>query len=272
MKKCLVIFVSLFIGLISVNAGSYTGWEHIEVSTLPDASVDTIGSIYDVNGKYYVSELVSSDNQTYQVNDVLKNNDSLIFQDDNLKVNVINYLVDNNCIEQYSSCKLFNYSGRYNYYFGLYYLESDIRYYYYDQTGTSAYIGSLNFTNETSFIYKLYYIKNSDSYPAVITKIYDNYLTSIMFKSLGAVKYEWKEISYSDWFEFDINSNDYYLFYSFTDISNFDVFNWVDFTSFTDFEKVCTVCLINILYSIVWLLVIYVFLKAFNKLISWCFR
>lgn len=272
MKKSLIIFVSLFIGLISVNASTYTGWEHREVTELPEASVDTNGIIYDVNGKYYVSELVSSNNETYSVNDILKYNDELIFQDDNLKENVVNYLIENNCVEQYSSCKLFDYSGRYKYYFSLYYVESSIKYYYYDQTGTSAYTGDLNFTSASTFTYKLYFIKNNETYPAKITNIYNNYLTSIMFKSLGSVSYEWKEIGYYDWFEFDKSDSDFYLFYNFTDISEFDIFSWVNFTSFTDFEKICIVCLVNILYTFVLLLVIYVFLKAFNKLISWCFR
>lgn len=272
MKKILFIVFSIFIGIFTVNAGTYTGWKHIEVSSLPDASVDTFGFIYDFNGKYYITRSVSSNTEVYNVNDILKNNDSLIFKDINLKEKVINYLINNNCYDQYNSnCKLFEYSGRYSYYFSIFYKDDSINYYYYDNSSTGSYIGNLSFDSDT-FVYKLLFIKNNDSYPAKITKIYNNYLTSVMFKSLGSESYEWLEIKYSDWFEFDIKTNDYYLFYNFTDISNFDIFNWVDFTSFSDFEKVCIVCLINILYAIVWLLVIYVFLKAFNKLISWCFR
>lgn len=272
MKKLLFILFSVFFGIFSVNAGTYTGWEHKNVSTLPEASSDTLGYIYNYNDKYYVTRSVSSNNELYSVDDILKNNDSLIFKDTNLREKVINYLVDNNCTDQYNSnCKLFEYSGLYSYFFSIFYKDDSINYYYYDNSSTSAYMGNLKFDSDV-FVYKLYFIKNSDSYPAKITKIYNNYLTSVLFKSLGSDSFEWLEIKYSDWFEFNILNNDYYLFYSFTDISSFDIFSWVDFTSFTDFEKVCTVCMFNILFSISLILFIYIFLKAFNKLISWFFR
>lgn len=260
MKKSLVILASLFIGIFNVHAGTYTGWEHKDVNELPPASEDTSGYVYDVNGKYYVSVLDSTESVNVAVGDSFTKGDYIYLQGDNLKENIINYLTEKNCISFISTCRVFStqYSA-----IGLYYDGSDIMVYW---------NGSNQFTlaiNSDIVSYQLNYISST----VVTVKSIDiDYLANFFYKSLGSISYKWQEISYYDWFEFNPDSTDYYLFYSFTDISNFDIFDWVDFTAFTDFEKVCTVLLVNILYCIIWLLVIYVFLKAFNKLISWCFR
>lgn len=69
-----------------------------------------------------------------------------------------------------------------------------------------------------------------------------------------------------------VPDEDFYLFYTFNDIKEFNIFEDYDFTSFTDFQKLCIVIGINILYLLFIGCSIYILLKAMNKLISWVFR
>ena len=61
----------MFVGFFSVNASSYVGLPHVEVDSLPDPSADYIGSIYDVDDKYYVIEEVASGLRNVEVGDNL---------------------------------------------------------------------------------------------------------------------------------------------------------------------------------------------------------
>lgn len=70
----------------------------------------------------------------------------------------------------------------------------------------------------------------------------------------------------------DISDSNFYLFFNFNDIVNFDVFNDYNFTDFTDFQKIIIVLLINILFILFLGFIIYILLKALYKLFSWVFR
>lgn len=267
-KIFFTIFLS-FITTIYVNASSYVGWQHIEVNSLPVASADTINYIYDFNNKYYVTKVGYSDYSSFDVNDKFNSSTFFYFFSDDLKTNLKNYLVDNNYIDSLHYYRVFDYSyGDYTFSLNFYY-QNDKLYYSFYTSGLSQYTEYISFIDNNSFKLRLSNL-GSDYY--VITKIYNDFPSTVMFSSLPAVSYEWSEISYYDWYEFSSDSNDFYLFYNFTDISSFDILSWVDFTSFDDFQKLVVVIIVNILFCLLLLLFIYVFLKLFNKFVSWIFR
>lgn len=65
--------------------------------------------------------------------------------------------------------------------------------------------------------------------------------------------------------------NDFYLFYDFNDISQFDIFSSYDFTTFTDFEKLVIVFGFNILYLLFIFVIVYIVIKVIYKMLSWLF-
>jgi len=69
-----------------------------------------------------------------------------------------------------------------------------------------------------------------------------------------------------------IPTDDFYLFYNFSDISSFDIFTDFDFTNFTDYEKLSLVIYFNIFYLIFIIACIFIILKVLNKLLSWIFH
>lgn len=70
----------------------------------------------------------------------------------------------------------------------------------------------------------------------------------------------------------DLFNSDFILFYNFTDISSMNIFVDYDFSTFTDFEKLILTICFNILYLIFVIVVVYILLKALNKILTWVFR
>ena len=68
-----------------------------------------------------------------------------------------------------------------------------------------------------------------------------------------------------------ISNHDFYLFYDFNTIINFDILSDYDFTSFTDYQKLIVCLLFNLFYILFIFFILYILLKALNKLLSWVF-
>ena len=67
-------------------------------------------------------------------------------------------------------------------------------------------------------------------------------------------------------------TSDYFLFYDFDTISDFNVFSDFDFTSFTDYEKLMVTIVVNIFYLGFLGFCCYICLKGLYKMLSWVFR
>lgn len=263
-KNILIGLLCLFFGIFNVNASTYTGWEHESVNTLPTASESTLNKIYDYNNKYFVTVVNSTESVKLRVGDTIEANSYIYIMANNLKE-----LMHSNLPKGSSSCpKIINVSrsNGYKTYFGLtdYFDSVDSALYTCSSSGYSS-CSQCSYIND--FTYKWYF-----QIDYTVTSINDTFLKDYLYKSISDVSYTWKEIGYYDWFELnDTESTDFYLFYTFTDISSFDVFSWVDFTSFTDYQKICVVVGINILFLLILFFSIYILLKGLNKLISWLF-
>ncbi len=72
--------------------------------------------------------------------------------------------------------------------------------------------------------------------------------------------------------EVTLPTSDYYLFYDFNTIANFNIFSSYDFTSFTDYEKLMFTIVVNIFYLGFIGFCIYILAKGLYKMISWVFR
>lgn len=270
MKKLIFGFLLLIIFCYNVNASTYIGWNHIDVDVLPDASADTLNNIYDYDDKYFVTEKIITDYSKFGVGDVFDHNTMIYFYDSNLKSNLVTFLSENGYNSSRNYYKLFDYSfSSYTFSFSIYY-SNDTLYCTYFSKSLIQYTETLKFVGDDRIDFSFYYDLDSVSYS--ITKIYSDYPSSVFFSQVSSVSYRWLEISYYDWYEFTSKSTDLYLFYNYSDICSFDIFSWVDFTTFTDFQKVVVVISVNIFFCIFLLFIVYIFIKLFNKLVSWLFR
>lgn len=269
-KYYLLLFIFLFFS-INVNASSYVGWEHISVSTLPEPSKETINKIYDYDNKYYITDVIVTEFEKYEVGDVF---DDLYFVYPNIKNIIYDFLYENDCLTAYN-CKFFDLSDNGRVSISRYQTLNDTFYFWVNSINYSLYSLTDNCTSFSNRCFiddnTIYFNPNLSNKP-IISSIPDNIFSQNAYKSIGQTKYSWKEISYYDWYELnEVESTDYYLFYTFTDISSFDVFSWVDFTTFNDFQKIAIVLMVNGFYLGFVGLCIYILLKALNKLVSWLF-
>lgn len=69
-----------------------------------------------------------------------------------------------------------------------------------------------------------------------------------------------------------IPTTDYYLFFDFDTISDFNVFSDFDFTGFSDYEKLMVTIVVNIFYLGFLGFCCYICLKGLYKMLSWVFR
>lgn len=275
--KILLLLFSLFTLMPGVNAKeNYYDYEVIEIEVLPEASNETVDKLYKVDNKYYLGEKVSSDYTPIPLNEDLKG--KTIFIDyKSITYEFIDSL--------YSSEKLVdgrdfvilnkNFTDTYN----------NVHYYFYKNLYSgigehySLTIPSLNMVTKYDYIS---FLENGDYY-----KAYDSFVSNFSYSITEwlipeleqyfsmtpfEVVYRFKEIPENLVVPPQLKEVDFYLFYTFDDISKFKALSLFDLTTFTDFEKVVTVLLINILFLGFLGFCCYILLKFIYKGISMLFR
>ena len=259
MKKILL-FCSLFlVSFFSVNASeSYVGLPHVEVDELPTATEDLIGYIYDVDDKYYVVDMVLGSFRNVEVGDNLYGKTLYFTFPDDHYLNLPNISGTQKIFYGSSSSiqyTLYETSSFINLYGSntIYQLKNDVL----TNLESIEFIYKENFCQSSTRCEITYVNKDSPSYEYIFIS--------------SDTSYEWKEISYYDWYEYEAENTDFYLLYNFSDISSFDIFSSYDFSTFSDFEKLVIVLLVNILFLAFIGLCIYILIKGLNKMVSWLF-
>lgn len=255
MKK-IILFISLFFASFTlVNAStSYIGLPHVEVDNLPEAEFDLIGTIYDYNEKYYVVEEKIGGYRNIEVGDNLYGK-ALYFE---WPQDICEH------ISPRSKGFIFGNSSAYQYNF-----------YENSQNGTSCIVSFAG--RDLLSLTSLYFDDYRNDFCAYSSlfctvKSIDEDAYSYQFvKIVTDTTYEWKEISYYDWYEYSQESTDFYLLFNFNDITSFDIFSNYNFSSFTDFEKLTIVFLVNMFFIMLVGICIYILIKVINKALSWLF-
>lgn len=311
MKKYLLIFLMIICVPVSAST-DYSSLEHVSVSSLPEASENTLNKIYDYDNKYFVTEkkYVEGNKRHFQVGDDLaKSNICIDFAginfDTNTVFNLIPSVLSDHDISYYQNINdyiktefsNFNLNSFNDYHFSsssygsfifkfnitsynfTFHLQSfftstvDIFKYDYSNYRTNNY----DLSNSVNILDENYCFYNnipSNSSITVVSRIDEsNLIYNLLYLDIDSgYSYSWKEINYSDWYRYSYSDDDLYLFYSFDDICKFNIFSNYDFTTFSDFEKLCITIIINLFFCIFLGLCIYIIIKVFNKFITILFR
>lgn len=311
MKKYLLIFLMIICVPVSAST-DYSSLEHESVSSLPEASENTLNKIYDYDNKYFVTEkkYVEGNKRHFQVGDdlaksnicidfaginfdtstvfnlipsVLSDHDISYYQNinDYIKTEFSNFNLNSYNDYHFSSSSygsfIFKfYITRYDFQFHLQSSFSsifDIFKYDYSNYRTNNYVLS-NSVNILDQNYCFYNNIPSNSIMTVVSRIDEsNLIYNLLYLDIDSgYSYSWKEINYSDWYRYSYSDDDLYLFYSFDDICKFNIFSNYNFTTFSDFEKLCITIIINLFFCIFLGLCIYIIIKVFNKFITILFR
>lgn len=261
MKKIFLFFVLMFICFFSVEASSYVGYPHVKVDTLPNPSIEYSGVIYDVGEKYFVIEQITGGLRNIEVGDNLFGQ-TLYFN-----------FPDNLCDDLSASITPIIKASPYNGNYGTIYEFNNGSICQVSFVGIKPFYrkNGSDLVNLESFemVYNSSFCQSSTT--CIVTEVFKDLVSYKYISVYGDSTYEWKEIDYYDWYEYEAENTDFYLLFNFTDISSFDIFSSYDFSSFSDFEKVTVTILINILFIGFVGLCIYIILKAINKLVSWLF-
>lgn len=311
MKKYLLIFLMIICVPVSAST-DYSSLEHESVSSLPEASENTLNKIYDYDNKYFVTEkkYVEGNKRHFQVGDdlaksnicidfaginfdtstvfnlipsVLSDHDISYYQNinDYIKTEFSNFNLNSYNDYHFSSSSygsfIFKfYITRYDFQFHLQSSFSsifDIFKYDYSNYRTNNY----DLSNSVNILDQNYCFYNnipSNSIMTVVSRIDEsNLIYNLLYLDIDSgYSYSWKEINYSDWYRYSYSDDDLYLFYSFDDICKFNIFSNYNFTTFSDFEKLCITIIINLFFCIFLGLCIYIIIKVFNKFITILFR
>ena len=311
MKKYLLIFLMIICVPVSAST-DYSSLEHESVSSLPEASENTLNKIYDYDNKYFVTEkkYVEGNKRHFQVGDDLaKSNICIDFAginfDTSTVFNLIPSVLSDHDISYYQNINdyiktefsNFNFNTYNDYHFSSssygfftfkfyitrydfqFHLQSsfssifDIFKYDYRNYRTTNY----DLSNSVNILDQNYCFYNnipSNSSMTVVSRIDEsNLIYNLLYLDIDSgYSYSWKEINYSDWYRYSYSDDDLYLFYSFDDICKFNIFSNYDFTTFSDFEKLCITIIINLFFCIFLGLCIYIIIKVFNKFITILFR
>ena len=300
-EKLLDIFVIISFSLIIVFGFSscsklnaeeitYYDWEKVEVSELPEASDSTLDKVYVVNDKYYITnKQVSGGN-----NEPIPLNENL-----NGKTVYFDYVRFFNEYSNSSFTSGFTFLRFSNNKVISYILESygDVIYF----NNFNSTVGSYGLTNvqlfDSRYCFSLddfddYYSGHTNSknghgtyWSTCVKSFYVDRDVSVMENLVGytyfsltpfesTTTYSWQEVSKDlvDPFDRHLSDDDFYLFFTFEDISNFNIFSSYDFSVFTDFEKIVVVGLFNILYLGLFFGVVYIVIKLLNKGLSFIFK
>ena len=258
-----VLFMILDISVIHADEINYYDWQLDEVSSLPEASSNTLNKVFKYNNKYYITESESSGGLSVgmQLCNVNFINNGTVFPD---------VTTDDNGIILAEATRLAD-----NLVYSIRYVNSSWNNKVVSFFTTSAYFNG-TWYSPISFSCNSYVLNRGG---VVLTNIYsDTSVSSILdwfeLESAGVVTYTWKEVSEDLVIPFDnhLDDRDFYLFYSFEDISEFNILSNYDFSNFSDYEKLVIVIGFNLLFLSFVGVVIYIFIKLLNKGFSLIFN
>lgn len=267
------LFLIFDIKCLNAEEITYYDWEQVEVSTLPEASSSTMNKVYINNSKYYITNEVvtgAGNPRPLQVGDDLCSGyviiedfttQELIDWYESYHGDVYNPKIMYNHASFDNSFLLITGSHIFKFY-GLILMYNDVK------------ISSISFPYTMDF--SNHQVCTSSAVPDTVQYIHPDWnLTFIKYVSNSSVAtYSWQEVSEDLVIPFDrhLSDDDFYLFYSFEDISNFNILSNYDFTNFSDFEKLMVVIGFNLIFIIFLFGVVYIFIKLLNKGISFIFK
>lgn len=279
MKKLLLLLSLTFIPVL--NAQTYYDYEKVEVEELPTASAETTDKVYIVGNSYYVTEKTLGSVTPMVIGNNMKGVTLYNAIPDNLMELDIWKNLDSCKSHYYCKGNIFNYDRNpspltffvdfSNNKFILYFNgkdHQDSQLIIENNVVTKAFTSSvyeydLVFTTK----YYEYTVNGLPELAAFLDYIYEHVSTSSIDTT-----YSWKEVRKSDVYEITVKDDDFYFFFSYNDISNFNILSSYDFTNFTDFEKIVIVLGFNIFFLMFLGFIVYIFIKLVNKGITLMFR
>ncbi len=279
MKKLLLFLSLTFIPVL--NAQTYYDYEKVEVEELPTASAETTDKVYIVGNSYYVTEKTLGSVTPMVIGNNMKGVTLYNAIPDNLMELDIWKNLDSCKSHYYCKGNIFNYDSNpspltffvdfSNNKFILYFNgkdHQDSQLIIENNVVTKAFTSSvyeydLVFTTK----YYEYTVNGLPELAAFLDYIYEHVSTSSIDTT-----YSWKEVRKSDVYEITVKDDDFYFFFSYNDISNFNILSSYDFTNFTDFEKIVIVLGFNIFFLMFLGFIVYIFIKLVNKGITLLFR
>lgn len=276
--KILLLLFSLFTLMPGVNAKeNYYDYEVIEVEVLPDVSESIVDKLYKVDNKYYLGEKVNSDYTPIPMNEDLKGKTIYIDYKGITYEFVNNLFTSNSYIEGHDFVTLNKISNDSYNKIGYKFFKNSL-----GNISLNHYVLNVPTLNniETQKRFAIVedgsYVESFDSFVSnfsyTITEWLIPELEQFFSMTPFEVVYQFKEIPESLVVKPVPKEVDFYLFYTFEDISKFKALSLFDLTTFTDFEKVVTVLLINILFLGFLGFCCYILLKFIYKGISMLFR
>lgn len=268
MKKLLLLLSFTFIPIL--NAQTYYDYEKVEVEQLPTASADTTDKVYIFGKSYYVTEskYISGTQRPIQLNDNLVKG-KIYFKGitkeefDSLPKFSLASPLKYSPSDNRDLITLYNNGGKAQIRINKKQLFLDYRSIYFPYDGFYIDISD-----------DLYF--NSSSGENVITFIDEDYRGFLdkffVYEFDSYTVYSWKEVSKSDVYDIIVKDDDFYFFFSYNDISNFNILSSYDFSNFTDFEKIVVVLGFNIFFLMFLGFIVYIFIKFINKGITLLFR
>ena len=276
MKKLLLLLSLTFIPVL--NAQTYYNYEKVEVEELPTASAETTNKVYVKGKSYYVTESTTLDGApTYLQLGVNYKGQRIYFDYKNPFVEFA-YSNCSNCV--WITFDSFYYRGNLNIHGAMFknYLTPVIDSSY-DVVGVNLPVGNTGYylsdNRDKSYIIsfvssKDFIIKSYSSGGTFAAFELDKLFSTTPFYE--ETTYSWKEVRKSDVYEITVKDDDFYFFFSYNDISNFNILSSYDFTNFTDFEKIVLVLGFNIFFLMFLGFIVYIFIKLVNKGITLMFR
>lgn len=264
MKKLLLV-LSMFMFLPVLSAETYYDYEKIEVEELPTASEDTLNKVYIKGKSYYVTEFVNASEPTGMPLNVDLRGKTLYF---NFPDNIAEYM-KSTYTDMFPSIFVgdcFNRSIMVTVNDSVSILRDFIEGDYVQLRVVYELSSNGILVNNKSGV-----VRNS-SYSCIFTEVTDSYINSFISTEPFDIVYSWKEVSRNDVYEITVSDDDFYFFFTFEDISNFNVLQDYDLISLSDFQKIVLVLGFNIFFLGFFGLVIYILIKLLNKGISLLFR
>ena len=268
MKKLFILLFSLIIFIPGLKAEeNYYDWEQIEVEELPEASEVTMNKVYVNNDSYYIT------NSTY-----LEGTSRPLVVGDNICSGRIYFKgIDSdyyNSLSSYSYTRIILFTPHISSlpcYVSGNAGKASIRLF-----GSSVYIDYQSVLPIEPYYLDLSSICTENSNNILINTIDDNYRSLIdnliSFETDGVYTYSWQEVSKNQVIEILLDERDFYLFYSFEDIKNFDILSNYDLESFSDYQKIIVTLGFNSLFLGIIGLSIYIIIKFIYKGVSLLFR
>lgn len=277
-KNLLIILFLMFIFIPGLSADTYYDWELIEVESLPAASEEFLNKVYQVSDKYYIIEKNNNDYTPIPLNEDLKGK-IIYFDYKSLTYEILDDIYNNNSIIQNSSyinkTETSNSNANTKKQYQLWRnSQGNIKLNHY-----TFYFPYLTFVSprvETTYVENGEVITPvtsfSSNFSYSISEWYAPELEKYFSLTPFETSYIWKEVLKSDVIENKLPEEDFYLFFSFDDIKQFNILSIYNLDSFDDFQKIIITLGFNIFFLCFVGLCIYIFIKLFNKGYSFLFR